>query len=161
MTDRMQVIGHSAHRWLDPAFLGAVKERVERLNRGESNPPMELRLIRADGSKTYAEVRSVPFDARGKRAYVALSTDVTERKSTEAALRDSESRYRSLVENAPDGILIHRDGKPLFVNRALVKIVGAKNAEELLARSIADFVFPEDIDSVTNRTAQLLSLIHI
>ena len=28
VTDRMQVIGHSAHRWLDPAFLGAVKERV-------------------------------------------------------------------------------------------------------------------------------------
>jgi diguanylate cyclase (GGDEF)-like protein/PAS domain S-box-containing protein len=155
--DRSQVVGRSAHQFLDPEFLPAVKARVARLNRGESNPPMEIRLIRPDGSKTDAEVRSVPFDARGKRAYIALSTDISERKATEAALRDSELRYRSLVENTPDGILIHRDGRPLFVNRALVELAGARNPEELLSRRIDEFLFPEDLPTVAARTSALES----
>jgi len=154
-TDRSEVIGQPNHRFLDPAFLDAAKERVERLNRGESNPPMEMRLVRLDGTTTEAEVRSVPFDARGKRAYIVLSIDITERKVTEAALRESEARYRSLVEDTPDGILIHRDGKPLFVNQALVTLAGGKRPEDLLSRMVKDFIFPEEWPAVAARTARL------
>ena len=153
--DRSEVIGQANHKFLDPEYLPAALERVSRLYRGESNPPMEMRLVRADGTSTYAEVRSVPFDARGKRAYIALSTDVTERRATEQALRDSEARYRSLVENTPDGILIHRDGKPLFVNKALIEIAGGRTAEDLLSLSIHDFHFPEDHEMVSARMARL------
>ena len=153
--DRSDVIGRPNHSFLDPEYLEAARERVSRLYRGESNPPMEMRLIRLDGTGVFAEIRSVPFEARGKRAYIVLSTDVTHRRATEQALRDSEARYRSLVENTPDGILIHRDGKPLFVNRALIEIAGGQSAEDLLSRSIADFVFPEDQAAIAARSARL------
>jgi diguanylate cyclase (GGDEF)-like protein/PAS domain S-box-containing protein len=153
--ERTEVIGQPNHKFLDPEYLPAARERESRLNRGESNPPMEMRLLRADGTTTYAEIRSVPFAARGKRAHIILSTDVTERRATGEALRESEARYRSLVENTPDGILIHRGGRPLFVNRALVELAGARTADELLAMSITDFVFPEDLATVASRTARL------
>ena len=80
---RSEVIGKPNHHFLDPEFLPMAQERVSRLYRGESNPPVEMRLVRMDGTKTYAEIRSVPFDARGKHAYIVLSTDITERKATE------------------------------------------------------------------------------
>ena len=156
--DRSEVIGRSTREFLDPEFLPALAERLARLQKGQPNPPMDMRLLRIDGTKTDAEVRSVPFDARGKKAYIILSTDITERKATEAALRESEARYRSLVENTPDGILIHRDGKPLFVNRALIEIVGGKTAEDLLSRKVQDFIFPEDMDAVAARTSEPLIL---
>ncbi len=155
--DRSEVVGQWAHQFLDPEFLPAVVERVARLARGEPNPPMEMRILRQDGERTHAEVRSVPFDARGKQAYVTLLSDITERKASEAALRESEARYRSLVENTPDGILIHRDGQPVFVNKALVRIAGASSAEDLLSRKIEDFLFPEDLPAIVARNAMLKS----
>lgn len=155
--DRTDIIGRPAHDFLDPEFLPIVRERVSRLYRGESNPPIDVRLRRLDGRLTDAEVRSVPFDARGKRAYVALLMDITERKASEVALRESEARYRSLVENTPDGILIHRDGKPLFVNKALITLAGGRTAEDLLSRKVSDFLFEEDLPSVMERVSDLES----
>ena len=149
--DRTEVVGHSAHKFLDPELLPVVKERVSRLNRGESNPPMEMCLVRKDGSRTYAEVRSVPFDARGKRAYVALSTDISERKATEAALRDSEERYRQLVDASPDGIAVSQDGKLLLVNPAYLKIMGATSLEQLRGQELIERVHPEFKEVIRER----------
>ncbi len=155
MTDRSEIIGRSTFDYLAPEFHEEARRRVDRLYHGMANPPTEVRVIRPDGRELHAEVRSIPFDAKGRRAYIVLSTDISERKATEAALRESEARYRSLIEETPDGILIHRDGRPLFANAALVGIAGARSADELLCRRIEDFVFPEDLEIVASRVRDL------
>ena len=100
--DPSEVIGQWAHQFLDPEFLPAVRERVSRLIRGESNPPMEMGLLRQDGIKTYAEVRSVPFDARGKKAYVTLLTDITiSRADLESRLDREMSRLMTETTLVP------------------------------------------------------------
>ncbi len=66
-----------------------------------------------------------------------------ERKAAERALRESEDRYRSLVELSPDAIVAHRDGEIVFANQAAVTMFGASRAEDIVGRSLSDLVHPD------------------
>ncbi len=57
---------------------------------------------------------------------------IAERKRAEEALRESEERFRTLIEGSVEGILVHRDTKPLFVNPAYVRILGYESPDEIL-----------------------------
>jgi PAS domain S-box-containing protein len=83
--------------------------------------------------------------------------DITARKRAEEALRESEDRYRRLIELSPDGIGVHYDGRIVFVNPALVEISGATEAEQLLGRSVLDLVHPDSREMVKRRIAYMLT----
>jgi len=72
-----------------------------------------------------------------------LIGEAVHRFDVETELRDSEERYRQLVELSPEGIGVERDDKIVFINTAATKMLGAKNPEELIGRSILDFVHPD------------------
>ena len=74
--------------------------------------------------------------------------DRVEREKAETALRDSEDRYRRLVDVSPDAILVHCDGKIAFVNSAAVALLGASTGESLIGCEMQDFAHAEDRGSV-------------
>ncbi len=76
--------------------------------------------------------------------WVLLLTDVTAERTAIAALEESEDRYRQLVENSPDLISIHQDGRFVFVNPAGARLAGVSSPDELIGRRILDFVHPDD-----------------
>ncbi len=73
------------------------------------------------------------------------------RNRAEEAQKESEERYRSLVELMPDAVVVHRDGTIVYVNPACVRIAGGKSPEDLVGRSIYQFVHPEFRDLVAER----------
>ncbi|HZS08823.1 MAG TPA: ATP-binding protein [Blastocatellia bacterium] len=67
-----------------------------------------------------------------------------EKQRAEAALRESEERYRQLVELSPDVIAIHSRGLLVFINPAGARLLGATSPEQLIGRPILEFVHPDD-----------------
>ena len=66
-----------------------------------------------------------------------------QRRRAEEALRESEDRYRSLVELSPDAIFLNKGGKIVFINQAGLKLFGADRPEQMLGRSPLDFTHPD------------------
>ena len=66
--------------------------------------------------------------------------DLSFDRKTQQALRESEERYRQLVELSQDIIFIKRDGRVIFINDAGVRMLGAENPEQILSRAVLDFI---------------------
>jgi PAS domain S-box-containing protein len=91
----------------------------------------------------------------GTQKSVASLLDITERKRSEQALRESEERYRRLVELSPMAIGIHSDGKLVYANPEALKLFGAASLDESLGMSIFDLIHPDDHETVKKRLQQL------
>ncbi len=76
---------------------------------------------------------------------------IGERKQMEATVRESEERYRSLVDLSPDGIAVHAEGKFVFVNPAGARYLGASNADQLIGKDFVGFVHPSYHDTAVER----------
>ncbi len=104
----------------------------------------EYRILQPDGTIRWIHAQNFPIlDAEGKVYRVAgIAEDITSRKAAEEALRESEDRYRKLVEISPNAIILHQDGKIIYVNSELIRILGVRDAGEVVGREILDIVHP-------------------
>ena len=80
---------------------------------------------------------------------------VKEKQKMLQVVKESEERYRRLVELSPDGIAIHIEGEFVFVNPAGENLLGASTPEQLLGQSLLDFIHPDHSDTVANRVKDL------
>lgn len=74
-----------------------------------------------------------------------------ERKRVEDDLRESTARYRDLVEFSPETIYIQQEGRFVFLNRAGMELFGASRQEDLLGRSVSDFLHPDSRHTASAR----------
>jgi PAS domain S-box-containing protein len=80
---------------------------------------------------------------------------IKKRKRTEVELLESEERYRRLVELSPDAIGIQSKDKIVVMNSAGAKLFGAKDVDQLIGKSVWDFVPPESKEIVEDRYRQM------
>ena len=123
----------------------------------EVNPSVDktrTRIIEADhllpdGSTLPVEMHmSFIRDEAGRpQEILGVTRDISERRRAEQALRESEEKYRTLVEEAGEGILIAQDGKFVFVNRALSGMLGHP-VESLIGTEFAPHIHPDDRQAI-------------
>ena len=117
----------------------------------------EFRIVCSSGTEKWLEVKgSTAKDVKGKViALVGTAQEITERKEAERFLRESEDRYRDLVEHSEDLICTHDlQGRLLTVNDPPIRILGYCR-EHLLNKSIRDFLLPELSDQFDQYLARI------
>jgi PAS domain S-box-containing protein len=137
----------------------AVLEQVEKVLLGERVPPLEHRIIHRNGSIRWITNTPVArYSEKGQLvAYDGMIADVTERKRAEEALRQREERFRALVQNSSDMIIvIDAQGTARYLSPSVEKILGYK-IEEWIGKDVFQFVHPEDLGEVMRAMAKGLT----
>ena len=75
-------------------------------------------------------------------------------RARERALRESEGRYRVLVESAPDAVIVHRNGQFLYANAVALNLYGAGTLEQLQSRKVLDLIHPDERAAIAERMQQ-------
>lgn len=115
-----------------------------------------LRFRHRDGTWRILDVSGINLLADPAiQGVVINSRDVTERVRDQELLRESEDRYRSLVELSPDGCAIHQEGRIVFINRAGAKMLGAEVPDQILGRDIMDLAHPDGRALIQSRAREV------
>ena len=145
-----EITGYSREELISPDFdyqvtltdesKKIVRERYEARQRGEMLPDQYMfQIIRKSGEVLDVEVNTVSIGKPGDAAVIGIMRDITERKQAEEALRESETRYRAILEGAGEGILVAdlEAKKFRYANPAICRML-RYSADELLEMGVFD-----------------------
>ncbi|MGQ9609030.1 MAG: PAS domain S-box protein, partial [bacterium] len=144
-----ELVGRNMFTVIDPDNRELLEELKNELFQNKKRTiKFEMRSRRKDGEWVWVEgTITNMLDSPNIGAIVTNYRDVTDRKIAENALKESEEKYRFVVENGNDAIVVAQDGRIKFANRRCQEITGYSE-EELKSRPFIEFIFPEDREMV-------------
>lgn len=121
------------------------------------NYQIEKRYIRKDSRLLWGRLSvSLVRDVEGvPRFVIGMIEDINNRKVAEQAHRQTQGRYRRLVETSPEAVAVYDEGRVLYVNPAAVRLLGASGREDIIDRPMTDFIPPEYWNDVSARAQQV------
>ena len=144
-----QIVGKKCNRFLCPAFEGAcpVIDLSQDVNYAERI------MLRSDGTQIPILKSVKRITLGGQEKLLENFIDITERKRVEKALLESTEKYRLVVDNANEAILVAQDGMAKLVNRMTAELTGYPE-EELTSKPFAGFIHPADREMVVENYAR-------
>ena len=136
-----QVIGHRMDEFVAPEQLPIAIETIETVFETGQPGSYEIEAYAGDGERAWYQTRVFPAASEhGEPRVLALTSDVTERKRAELALRDSEARFRALAEHSPDFIaVVDQDRRMLYLNKHPPEL----RIEDVIGQPLEAFTRPE------------------
>jgi two-component system, cell cycle sensor histidine kinase and response regulator CckA len=140
---REQVVGRLCHSFICPAEKG----RCPVSDLGQMVDNSERVLLTPKGEQVPVVKYVVPAVVEGQKVLVETMFSIADRKRAEEVMRQSEEKYRNVVERASDGILVLQDGKIAYANSSLERMAG-QSTQELLGKPFNQFIHPAELPKV-------------
>jgi PAS domain S-box-containing protein len=131
---------------------------IERIRRAAAGQPQQFEWLarRPDGGSVWMEVTLRPAVIEGRTRVVAVVRDITRRKEIEIQLRDSEERYRMLIENLDDTVFsLDPEANFTYISESITRVAGYR-PDEVVGRSFTLFVEPEYVPGLFSNYARCL-----
>ncbi|MFQ5534480.1 MAG: PAS domain S-box protein [Sphingomonadales bacterium] len=138
-----ELIGTDIGALADPSEFGKLLEYQQR----EGSEPIQVKAVRKSGTPIWVEMRGRTIEWNGKPARQLTVTDITDRKAAENALRESEAKFRNLIDGSVHGVFIHQGNRLIYANRALAEIYRCE-LDDLIGIDPINLIAPEDRDRV-------------
>ncbi|HEY3272362.1 MAG TPA: PAS domain S-box protein [Methanocella sp.] len=127
--------------FMHPDYLVLIKEKV--LLRKQGVPLAEhydVKIVTRGGRELWSSIWTTTTAYKNRPAGLIIAIDITERKQAEEALRESEARYRTLIDNSPLGILTcDLEGNITSINPQILEILGSKSPEFTMSVNLLNF----------------------
>jgi PAS domain S-box-containing protein len=145
-----EIIGRNALEFLSPEDIQNITRNFDIFTQTPGQPvALEVRFLHKDGVwRVIDSVTNNLLNDPTVMGFVVNARDITGRKRAEEALKEREEHFRALIENSLDGIaIVNSDLTIQYESPSAEKIVGYK-LEELIGRSVLDFIHSDDRESV-------------
>ncbi len=137
-----------------PRFRGYLTDLRNRANVPTS---FETVVVTKSGVELPIQVTLSEVELDGGHSVIVFFSDVSERRVAISALQESEARFRSVVEGAPDGVAILRGQQILFLNPRAARMLGLSSPEAGKGRLITEFLEPDDAELAELRIGELVA----
>ena len=146
----------SRFEWIHPDNRARIMANFARVSSGEVDVvDATYRSRNADGSWCWVDATLRRYvSADGELHFVVIARDVSARLEAEQRVRESERRYRELVENAPMGIFVVQNYRVVFANAAAAALQGAASPAELCGTDVREWLNEADVRAVIDSIAR-------
>lgn len=164
----LQILGYTPDELLGTTSFGLIhSEDLEKARRSLTHVLNKkeigvdtYRVRKKNGGYIWVECLCKPLidsNTNHVKEIISIIRDISERKKAEEDIRNSEARYRNIIEHTPDAIIVVKDSIIVYSNDTSLELLGATAKEELQNKSIFDFLHKENIASAQRRIHQVKS----
>ncbi len=147
-----ELIGRSVTEFVHPDdWPIAVKRIRNALEKGISNPPIQERLRKKDGSYILVQVRNSPVTWNNRPAILVIAEDLSEKEKLSKKVQEILTHTKAILENSPIGIVAELDGIIVYTNPFFAQIFGYE-VSEIIGKPVISLVAPHERERIHKYT---------